>query len=80
MTVMIEPAQPAELLPMTLRLHGLSAREREVTGLVLNGRSTREIAQAMFISPYTVQDHLKVIFDKVGVRSRRELRAALASR
>jgi DNA-binding CsgD family transcriptional regulator len=72
-SVVIAPAQPADTALHVLRAYGLSAREREVARLVMLGRSTPQIAAALFISPHTVQDHLKAIFDKVGVHSRKEL-------
>jgi len=71
--VVIAPAGPGEAALLNATAYGLSAREREVVGLVLGGFSTREISRSLFISESTVQGHLSHVFEKVGVKSRREL-------
>jgi DNA-binding CsgD family transcriptional regulator len=75
--VIIEAATPAEVAPVIMLAHGLTPQERVVTGLVCQGRSTSQIAAGMSVSAYTVQDHLKSVFTKTGVRSRRELVALI---
>jgi DNA-binding CsgD family transcriptional regulator len=71
--VIVEPAHPARLHPLLEAAYQLTAREREVTRLVLQGASTAQIAEQLALSPHTVQQHLTNIFDKTGVRSRRDL-------
>jgi DNA-binding CsgD family transcriptional regulator len=71
--VILDASKPSSLAPLIAHAYGLSKREREVTELVLEGAATAEIAERLMISPHTVQEHLKWIFEKVGVRSRREL-------
>jgi len=51
----------------------LSAREREIVGLVAQGYKNKEMAEKMFISEQTVKNHLHNIFDKLGVSDRLEL-------
>jgi DNA-binding CsgD family transcriptional regulator len=71
--VIVEPSRPHELAWLRASAYGLSPRERAVVDLVAQGASTKEISQALYISEYTVQDHLSNAFDKVGVRGRRAL-------
>ena len=51
----------------------LTDRELEITELVADGLTNREVAEALFISPNTVKVHLRNIFTKAGVSSRTEL-------
>jgi DNA-binding CsgD family transcriptional regulator len=71
--VSIHAAGVEETLRLVSRAYGLSGRERELVTIIAKGKDTHAIAEQMFISRYTVQDHLKSIFDKIGVRSRAEL-------
>jgi DNA-binding CsgD family transcriptional regulator len=70
MTTTLEPRLVADSC-------GLTAREREVTRLVALGLPTAVIARRLYLSAWTVQDHLKAIFEKVGVGTRGELVARL---
>jgi DNA-binding CsgD family transcriptional regulator len=71
--IIIEPTKPEELLPFSMTAYGLSPREEELVKLVVRGLSTTQISRTLFISEHTVQNHLRRVFEKVGVRSRGEL-------
>jgi DNA-binding CsgD family transcriptional regulator len=71
--VIIEPAWPAGIAELLIAAWDLSPREQEVTRLILQGAATEQIAQQLVISVHTVRQHLKGIFGKAGVRSRRDL-------
>jgi len=71
--VVIDAARADRVLPLAASAYRLTGREQEVVRRVLNGLDTRSVAASLHITEYTVQDHLKSVFDKVGVRSRREL-------
>ena len=71
--VIVEVAHPARISALLMAAYQLTPREQEVTRLVLQGSSTGQIADALSISAGTVQQHLKNVFDKTSVRSRRDL-------
>lgn len=73
LAVIVEPAHPAQIANLLMSAYGLTEREQEITRMVLQGNSTAEIAQELILSPHTVQQHLKGIFEKTNVHSRREL-------
>jgi len=75
--MVIEVARAAEMAPLIIAAYELSDRELEITQLVARGLATSDIAERLFISPHTVRDHIKVIFDKTRVSSRGELVAKL---
>ena len=77
-SVSAEATTPAERLDLCVRAFGLSPRETELVRLVAQGLDTARMAGELHLAPYTVQDHLKSVFAKAGVGSRRELVPLLA--
>jgi DNA-binding CsgD family transcriptional regulator len=75
--VFIQRAHPTLVAPLLLQAYGLTAREQEVAQLVLRGATTVQAAQRLGISPHTLTDHMKSIFEKTGARTRGELSATL---
>jgi DNA-binding CsgD family transcriptional regulator len=75
--VVVEPAKSGEIAPIIVEAYQLSPREREVVRCVARGLTSAEIAAELYLSPHTVRDYVKSVFEKVGVSSRGELVAKL---
>jgi DNA-binding CsgD family transcriptional regulator len=73
--VTLRAATATETFDLLCRASALSRRERDVVAALLAGLDTRAVSARLYISPNTVQDHLKSVFRKTGVHSRRELLA-----
>jgi DNA-binding CsgD family transcriptional regulator len=71
--LILEPAKASDVAPLIVEAYGLTDRELDVTRAIARGLSTTEIAAELYLSPHTVRDHVKGIFEKVGVSSRGEL-------
>ncbi len=75
--VVIQATPEGDAAPLRLEAFGLTRREREVAALIAQDADTAAIADRLVISPWTVQDHCKAIFEKTGTHTRRELRAVV---
>jgi DNA-binding CsgD family transcriptional regulator len=77
--IVVRGAAPAETFDLLCRAYALTRRERQVVAALIAGLDTRALTEQLFISRHTVQDHLKSVFGKVGVHSRRELLATFSA-
>lgn len=71
--VLMERLSDKVYIKKKLKQHNLTPRQEEIALLAVTGHSNSEIAEKLFISEYTVKDHLKEIFRKIGIRNRSEL-------
>lgn len=71
--IVLERASGSRSATVRLEAFGATAREREVATLLARGLSRAEIAEALVVSPHTVEDHVRNLYEKVGVASRQEL-------
>jgi DNA-binding CsgD family transcriptional regulator len=78
--LVLDAANASQLSSLVLAAHGLTPAQTRVASLVLQGWSTRAIVAELHISSNTMQEHLRAVFDKFGIGSRRELVAALSGR
>ena len=75
--LLLERVQRRDAVAHNLERFALSPRECDVVMLVLYGHSNRRIADQLFLTEYTVEDHLKRVFAKIGVKSRTALAAKI---
>jgi DNA-binding CsgD family transcriptional regulator len=71
--IVLERATGARSATVRLEAFGATAREREVATLLARGLSRAEMAETLVVSPHTVEDHVKNLYEKLGVASRQEL-------
>jgi DNA-binding CsgD family transcriptional regulator len=71
--IVIERAGGARSATVRLEAFGATAREREIATLLARGLSRAEMAEELVLSQHTIEDHVKRLYDKLGVASRHEL-------
>ena len=71
--IVLERAVGGRSATVRLEAFGATPREREVATLLARGLSRAEIAEALVLSPHTVEDHVRSLYEKLGVASRQEL-------
>lgn len=67
LALIIEPAKAADVAPLIVEAYRFTTRELDVTRLIARGLGTSQIAASLILSPHTVRDHVKAVFEKVGV-------------
>lgn len=77
-SIILEPTRAQEMVDLVSDAFSLTSRERQVAALATDGLTNREIAETLFVSTFTVQDHLRAVYAKTGTRNRSELSAILA--
>jgi DNA-binding CsgD family transcriptional regulator len=75
--IVLERSASPHATAVRLEANGVTPREREVAVLLAQGLSNPEIAARLVLSPFTVQDHIKNLYEKTGVASRQELVARI---
>jgi DNA-binding CsgD family transcriptional regulator len=71
--IVVERTPSPQTTALRLEVEGVTPREREIAALLAHGLTNAEIAEELVLSPYTVQDHIKSLFEKTQVSSRQEL-------
>jgi DNA-binding NarL/FixJ family response regulator len=78
--VTLEPTSTKDRMSLFSLAHGLTKREAEIVAACASGTDTRGLAQELFVSENTIQDHFKSIFAKTNTRTRGELLAIARGR
>ena len=71
--ILMERFPDAKLIKGEMKKYGMTPRQQEIALLVATGQSNREIAEKLYLSQYTVKDHVKKIFQILDVHNRSEL-------